>query len=286
MIIWLTSYPKSGNTLLRSMLSAYFFTEDGKFNFDTIKKINQFPDLKLFENYGVNTSDQIEIVKNYINVQNKINEKDKNSVRFIKTHSGLSDINGHQFTNLQNSLGVIYMVRDPRSVVKSYANHNQMTLERASNRMLEYGATLGGIKNSTNDVDKVITHMNSWSLNYESWKVFKKFDRYLLIKYEDIINNKEKVFLSILKFVHKLAKSKFSIDEKKLKNILETTTFEYMQKLERDNGFEESVNIQNNKKIIFFKYGPKDNTPETLPAKIKEKLEVSLKREMEELGYL
>ena len=286
MIIWLASYPKSGNTLLRSMLSAYFFTKDGKFNFDTIKNINQFPDLKLFKNYGVNTSDQIEIVKNYINVQNKINEKDKNSVRFIKTHSGLSNINGHQFTNLKNSLGVIYMVRDPRSVVKSYANHNQMTLEKASDRMLEYGATLGGIKNSTNEVDKIITHMNSWSLNYESWKEFKKFDRYLLIKYEDIINDKEKVFLSVLKFVHKLAKSKFSIDEIKLKNILETTTFEYMQNLEKNKGFEESVNIQNKEKIVFFKYGPKVNTPESLTPKIKEKLENSLKNEMEELGYL
>ena len=286
MIIWLASYPKSGNTLLRSMLSAYFFTKDGKFNFDTIKNINQFPDLKLFKNYGVNTSDQIEIVKNYINVQNRINDKDKNSVRFIKTHSGLLDINGHQFTNLKNSLGVIYMVRDPRSVVKSYANHNQMTLEKASNRMLEYGATLGGIKNSTNEVDKIITHMNSWSLNYESWKEFKKFDRYLLIKYEDIINDKEKVFLSVLKFVHKLAKSKFSIDEIKLKNILETTTFEYMQNLEKNKGFEESVNIQNKEKIVFFKYGPKVNTPESLTPKIKEKLENSLKNEMEELGYL
>ena len=53
MIIWLASYPKSGNTLVRSMLSAYFFTADGKFNFDIIKNINQFPDLKLFENYGL-----------------------------------------------------------------------------------------------------------------------------------------------------------------------------------------------------------------------------------------
>ena len=71
MTIWLASYPKSGNTLVRSMLSAYFFTTDGKFNFDIIKNINQFPDLKLFENYGVNTSDQNEIVKNYNNVQKK-----------------------------------------------------------------------------------------------------------------------------------------------------------------------------------------------------------------------
>ena len=286
MIIWLASYPKSGNTLVRAMLSAYFFTKDGKFNFDIIKYIKQFPDLKLFEQIGVNTSDPMEIVKNYINIQNQINKKDKNSVRFFKTHSGLSNINGYQFTNLKNSLGVIYMVRDPRSVVKSYANHNQMTLERASNRMLEYGATLGGIKNSTNDVNKIITHMNSWSLNYESWKEFKKFDRYLLIKYEDIINDKENVLLSILKFVYKLSKSKFTIDDKKLRNILDTTTFEYMQNLEKNIGFEESINIQNNKKITFFKYGPKVNIPESLPPKIRLKLEVSLKKEMEELGYL
>ena len=43
MIIWLASYPKSGNTLLRSMLAAYFFSEDGNYNFELIKNIKQFP---------------------------------------------------------------------------------------------------------------------------------------------------------------------------------------------------------------------------------------------------
>lgn len=286
MIIWLASYPKSGNTLVRSMLSAYFFTKDGKFNFETIKNINQFPDLTLFKNYGLDTSNHMEIVKNYINVQKQINKKDKNSVRFIKTHSGLSDINGHQFTNLNNSLGAIYIVRDPRSVVKSYANHNQMSLERASDRMLESGATLGGIQNSNNDADKIFTYMNSWSSNYESWKAFKKFDRYLLIKYEDMIKDKKNVFLSILKFIYKLSKAELIIDDNKLKNLLQTTSFEYMKNLEKDEGFEESVKIKDSEKITFFKYGPKANNPETLPAKIKKKLEISLKKEMEELGYL
>ena len=120
------------------MLSAYFFTKDGKFNFEIIKNITQFPELILFKNYGVNSHDEMELVKNYINVQKQINEKDKNSIRFLKTHSGLSDINGNQFTNLNTSLGAIYVVRDPRSVVTSFANHNQMSLERASDRMLEY----------------------------------------------------------------------------------------------------------------------------------------------------
>jgi len=287
MIIWLTSYPKSGNTLLRSMISAYFFTQDGNFNFKTLNNINQFPDFKLFKNYGINTSDHMEIVKNYINVQRQINIKDKNAIRFIKTHSGLRNINGYSFTDLNNSLGAIYIVRDPRSVAKSYANHNQMSLERASDRMLEDKATLGGLKNPINEADKILTHMGSWSSNYESWKVFKKYNRYLLIKYEDMIKNKEETFITILKFIHKLLDLKFSVDDNKLKNILKTTSFEYMQKAEKNSGFEESVKTKkNSKKQTFFKYGPKINTPESLSVEIKKKLEVSLKKEMEELGYL
>ena len=42
MIIWLASYPKSGNTLLRSILSAYFYSGDGDFKFDT-GFLNTFP---------------------------------------------------------------------------------------------------------------------------------------------------------------------------------------------------------------------------------------------------
>ena len=287
MIIWLASYPKSGNTLLRSMISSYFFTKEGKFNFKILNNINQFPDFKIFENYGINTSNQMEIVKNYINVQKQINIKDKNLIRFIKTHSAFRSINGYQFTDLNNSLGVIYIVRDPRNVAKSYANHNQMSLERASDRMLEYNATLGGLKNPINEADKILTHMGSWSSNYESWKEFKKSSRYLLIKYEDMIRDKEKTLITILKFIHKLVDSKFSIDDDKLKNILKTTSFEYMQKLEKNFGFEESVKLKkDSEKNTFFKYGPKINTPESLPAEIKKKLEVSLKKEMEELGYL
>ena len=36
-IFWIASYPKSGNTLLRSILSA-LFSSDGNFNFELLKK--------------------------------------------------------------------------------------------------------------------------------------------------------------------------------------------------------------------------------------------------------
>ena len=47
MIIWLASYPKSGNTYLRALLASYFFTEDGNFNFETLDSIKLFPHLTL-----------------------------------------------------------------------------------------------------------------------------------------------------------------------------------------------------------------------------------------------
>ena len=148
MIIWLASYPKSGNTFLRSLLSAYIFTKDGNFNLNSLKEISQFPDLNIFRKFGIDTSNELELIKNYISVQRKINSLGGKKIRFLKTHTSFYDINGHKFTDLNNTLGVIYVVRDPRSVVKSYANHNQMTLEQATDKLLEFGTLTGEKKHS------------------------------------------------------------------------------------------------------------------------------------------
>ena len=51
MIIWLASYPKSGNTWLRSLLASYFFSKDGNFQFDLLKYIDQFPSYNHFKKY-------------------------------------------------------------------------------------------------------------------------------------------------------------------------------------------------------------------------------------------
>ena len=214
MIIWLTSYPKSGNTFLRSLLTSYLFTNDGKFDEKKLKEINQFPNLSLFKNLGIDTTNDLEVVKNYIKVQEKINSLDAGSVRFIKTHSSLNDINGYKFTDLKNTLGVIYVVRDPRSVVRSYANHNQLSLEYATDRLLQFGATIGGINDSDFGSNKIVTHMGSWSSNYNTWKEFKKINSYLLVKYEDLVTDAKNTFLEILSFIYRLGRSKLEIDNK------------------------------------------------------------------------
>ena len=281
MIIWLASYPKSGNTLVRAMFAAYYFSKDGKFNFDLLKNIKKFPDFGVFKNLGIDISNEIEVIKNYIYVQEEINKRDGNAVRLLKTHAALNDINGHRFTDLKNSLGAIHIVRDPRKVLVSYANHSQISLEKSLKRLLEFH-TMGGKNDAQN---KSVTHVGSWASNYNSWKVFAKLDKYLLIKYEDLINKPEETFISMLKFIYKLNKAKFSLDKIKLKNMLETTTFEYLQNLEKKKSFPEAIKTDKGDYATFFKYGKK-NTGKDVPIEIRKKLEEALDLEMKELGYL
>ena len=281
MIIWLASYPKSGNTLVRSMLSGYLFSKEGKFNFELLNNIKTFPDFGVFRNLGIDTSDENEVVKKYIYVQEEINKRDGNTLRLLKTHAALNDINGHPFTNLKNTLGAVYIVRDPRKIVLSYANHSEISLDESLNRLLEL-RTLGGQNDRQN---QSVTHVGSWSSNYNSWKEFKKVNKYLLIKYEDLVSNPEETFLSILDFIHQLSNSKFVVDKNKLKNVLNTTTFEFLQNLEKKTSFPEAIKSASGKDITFFKYGKK-NTGKDIPDEVRSKLEKTLELEMSELGYL
>ena len=128
--------------------------------------------------------------------------------------------------------------------------------------------------------------MGSWSSNYNTWKEFKKINSYLLVKYEDLVMDTKNTFLQVLNFIYKLGNSKLEINNSKLKNTIETTTFESMQKLEKQKGFTESVIDDNGKNIKFFKYGYKKNEKNILPQELKKKIETELNVEMNELGYL
>ena len=284
MFIWLASYPKSGNTLLRSMLAAYFFSADGIYNFDLIKNIKQFPNITLFERFGVDIKNEKEVVKNYIKVQESFNNK--KSVQFLKTHSYLFNIDGQAFTDLNNSLGSIYIVRDPRNVVTSYANHTNIGVDEAADDLINL-TQMGGDLGKTKGSERTKVFTGNWSGNFNSWKSFKFQDRYLLIKYEDLISEKEKTFIKVLKFIHKLKKVDFKIDVKKLKNVILTTDFSKMKKLEQEEGFFESkIDKKTGEKISFFNLGEKNDWSKILNKEIKKKIETAFQKEMKELGYI
>ena len=285
MIIWLASYPKSGNTLVRSMISAYFFSKDGIYNFDLINNIKQFPKIGLFQKIGINIKDDKEVIKNYIKVQNTFNTK--NSLQFLKTHSYLFNFeNKYPFTDLKNSLGVIYIVRDPRNIINSFAKFWNTPQEKIAEIMIN-DLYMGGDFASEKIEDRTKVWTGTWSSNFQSWKSFKFQERYLLVKYEDLIANPEEVFLKILEFIYQLNKKKFNLNKSKLNNVIKTTKFESMQLLEKKIGFNEAkINDQTGEKIPFFNLGPKNDWKNSLDGKIRFKIEKAFKKEMQELSYL
>ena len=279
MILWLASYPKSGNTLLRSFLSTYFFSKDGNFNFDLLRNIKQYPNNKLFLELGVDISNRHEIAKNHLNAQKLINQN-KKSFQFWKTHSSFVKMDGYSFTDLNNTLGVIYIVRDPRDVVISYSHHNNQTIEQTL-KMINQNYILGAeIK------DRIPIYLGSWSYNYNSWKVFKNINKYLLIKYEELILNDEKYFEKILLFIKNISKMDFDISEKKIKKVLEEIKFEKLKKLEKEKGFHESKKDDKGNTINFFRSGKTKQWKNNSDLKTKNMIEEVCQKEMKELGYI
>ena len=84
MIVWLTSYPKSGNTWVRSFLSSLIFTEYGEVDFDGMQKLSQYPKRSHFTGLLENLEDLNSLSKNWISSQKRINLDNK--IRFFKTH--------------------------------------------------------------------------------------------------------------------------------------------------------------------------------------------------------
>ena len=129
MIVWLTSYPKSGNTWIRSFLCSYFFLDLKKdsFNFDILKNIPSFPNKNLFLSHGINLKNFEDVAKSWLIIQKKINSNNK--INFLKTHHSYTTLNNYHFTDKNNTLGAIYLVRDPRDVLISYSKHLNKTIE-------------------------------------------------------------------------------------------------------------------------------------------------------------
>ena len=280
MIIWIASYPKSGNTWVRSLLSSYLYSKDGVFNFSLLKKIQIFPKKKYFESFLRNLSDIKQVSNYWIAAQDKINLFNDETI-FMKTHSALCTIENNSFTNKINTKAAIYVVRDPRNVITSISHHYSLNLEESynfitnKNKMLtQWGTETFGMA----------TILGSWLENYKSWKNLK-FSPLLIVKYEDLLNDTKKTFTLILNFLNNLIDVK--IDENKIMNTINSCHFDVLAKKEKMEGFDESVPLKDhNKKKNFFYLGKKNNWKNLLDPKIEKKIREEFANEMKELGYI
>lgn len=278
MIIWIASYPKSGNTWLRSIITSLLYTTDGIFDFKLIKKIKQFPTRNQFQEFTKNFNDINEISKFWLLAQDKINLTEE--IKFFKTHNLNCAVNKNSFTNKSHTLGTIYVVRDPRNLINSIKNHyNKGNDEEAKNFLISKKILSRVPKDNEADI---ATLLGSWSDHYNFWT--KRNSNLLLIKYEDLILDTKKELERIIIYLKKFMT--VEINPEKIKNILNTTSFDHLKDLENKGLFNENVYDSKKNKIRFFNKGPSNDWTKVLDKKIQDDIEKIFYKEMKELGYI
>ena len=235
MIIWLASYPKSGNTWLRMFLKSYFLKPNEKFSLDSsindTFKPQAFPDQKILDDLKIDYNKFSEIAKNWEAMQDYINLN--NRTNFVKTHSAMCTVGPYKFTSTRNTKGGVYMVRDPRDVVISLSHHMGLNHEQTFHHM----SSSYNFENPWCG-DKVYEKslMGSWSDHYKSWKNFKSC-KILIIKYEDMVLDEINTFTKVINYLTEIDDVEF--DSNKLTKALKQTQFKELQKLEKTEGFQE-----------------------------------------------
>ena len=279
MIIWLASYPKSGNTWLRSLIATYFYSKDGLFSFDLLKNIDQFPQQNYFKDFEDNFEKPESTSDYWLKAQNKINQDKK--IKFFKTHNAMCKINKNLFTDENNTLGAIYIIRDPRNVVTSLANHINLNVSDAFEYMLKEDNSFSYKKDGRY---LAFVPLLSWALHQKSWISSKRFP-VLTIRYEDLELKTYEIFKEVLLFINKITKSSKKINKEKIKKSIQSCEFSKMQKLEKEKGFPEAWINKDKTKNKFFNLGKKNDYNELLEKKLIIEMNEKFKDQIEKFKF-
>ncbi len=289
-IFWLASYPKSGNTLLRAILSALFFTENGIFNLKLLETIRQFEStyniLKIKDIIGKDLYklNDISIFYKYLlKIQEKKFLNYEEDFKFFKTHSGNFSINNNAFTIEENIRGVIYIIRDPRDVCVSWTNHTGKSYNDSINFMTNELQSLLWVEGKNNIFETKnmpVSFLSSWEKHVTSWTANNWKFPMLIIKYEDLIYKKDENIRMLANFFTENYGFKFQNLEKKIPNILKSTSFQNLKNQELKDGFIEARTGRR-----FFKTGEEKQWIKKLNKKQILKLEEKFKSVMNRFNY-
>ena len=283
MIFWISSYPKSGNTWLRILLASYYYTKDGTYDEKVLKNIDQFPQKKFFNDFNYDQKVPTDTIKLWIKAQEKINQDKK--LKFFKTHNAFGKLNNFDFTNIENSIGCVYIVRDPRNVITSLKNFYEMNDDQAFKWITNKNQYIYDVHKFETIGYSNFQFISSWDTNFESWKIQKQIP-IKVIKYEDLLNETYTVFYDVINFINKTINSEEKIFKNKIKNAVNSSLFSKLKEKEKKEGFSEAPKSKLlNSKIPFFNLGPDNNWKKILNDNLKDRLNNTFKKKLKELSY-
>jgi len=272
-ILWLASYPKSGNTWMRVFLANLILNEPEPLPLKRINEVcssepNEIWFRPLADKAVSELSDR-KIAALRTRAQERAASLNKNTIP-MKTHSLCGKDFGYPTISVKATIGVIYIVRDPRDVVLSAADHYGLTIDQAIEMMADKKARGRGTPGNT-----VHELMGSWSDHVRSWTRWKHTPL-IVLRYEDMLADS----LGQLGMVAR--KLGITQDEARIRRAVEFSSFKKLQAQEADSGFiEKSVNSQR-----FFRSGRAGGWRDSLTADQAALIERVHAEQMRRFGYL
>ena len=271
-LIWLASYPKSGNTWMRSFLHNLLR------NSPTPVNINEIADFCLGESYGEwyvqkyrKPLDQFtldEIAEKRCRIHEDFTRVFPDSV-FVKTHNYLGDWKGYPLHNMDVTAGGIYIVRNPLDVVPSMTHHYGLTIDEAILRLGNAGATTEMTAGHVPEVH------SSWSLHVKSWTQ-NPHPQLFIVRYEDLLEKPRKHFKKVTQFLG------LKPPAERLERAIRNSSFKSLKAQEEKSGFrEKSRHAQ-----AFFREGRKDQWREQLSDAQIRQIIADHHEQMERFGYI
>jgi hypothetical protein len=248
-IIWLASYPKSGNTWFRSFLTA-LKSEYEAFNINELKTDGIFSGKENLE-YALDLEaddlHQHEIEK-YQGLAWKYVSKKSSKKQFVKIHDAFDFLPHSENKPLvpeEATFKAVYFVRHPFDVVPSLANHSGKNIEETVKFINDSNASFINIKKKKNlAANQFYQHLGTWNEHVKSWLLYPKFP-VMFLRYEDMKINSFETFKKAIEFME------LDYSDEQINNALEMTKFENLRKQEEEKGFRE----KGSKTKFFFNKG-------------------------------
>lgn len=228
-LIWLASYPKSGNTWVRSFLHNLLLNSDEPTD---INALNQFclgsSSRRWFEPLSPVPLEQLKpeaLARLYPAAQAKMTAASPDSI-FVKSHNHLGAWFGVALHNMKVTAGAIYILRNPLDVIPSFSGHLGISIDDT----IQYLATSGaGMKLSEKHVPEVY---DSWSAHVASWTE-KQNPQLFIVRYEDMYERPDEFFGKMARFLG------LNPDLERLERAIKNASFEVLSAQEQEKGFKE-----------------------------------------------
>jgi hypothetical protein len=235
-LIWLASYPKSGNTWARNFLHNLLDEEPGVGaragdGYD-INRMGRVTTIEMAADWYAPHLDKpvaecgyAELAAVRMKAQGSIAATSKDLI-FVKTHNFLGVENGIPLINSKVTAGAVYIVRNPLDVAISFRHHMGLGQDEAIETMAD--------PKTTTKIHEVASYevYGSWSLNVESWT--RKPQRTLFVmRYEDMLEKPLETFGALARWLKQPA------TKAQLEAAIEASSFERLKAQEDEKGFKE-----------------------------------------------